>query len=367
MFRSIYIDGYRCLENFSISFADVNSVLILGQNGSGKSNFFDALHLLHCIAHGETLLKNLIAKADFPYGDTHKVMTFEIECDINGGFYRYLLEVEQPEHFYQPRVRKESLSREGLDLFSREGGRTTLRQNAEFILDWHHVGLPLIHVRDEEDPIAQFRRWLGRAVVISACPQNIDLVSDGEDDALARNAANLLNWIRKLLSDTPSLYTHVERFLKQVMPDLVVFRFQTLGKDEKELSLDFRSENGTTTRHDFSQLSDGEKVLFLAAGISAALQLDRPIVCFWDEPDNFIACHELSQLIMACRRAAENHAGQLVISSHNPRVVAEFSNHNTYVFFRSSHGHPTRVTRLSEMNYDLPTLVDAFERGELFR
>ena len=294
-------------------------------------------------------------------------MTFEIECVLEADRFCYRLEIEQPEHFYQPKIRKESLSRAEDLLFLREGGRMTLRQSAEFILDWHHVGLPLIHVRDENDPIARFRRWLSRVVVVNVCPQMIDPISKGEADTLARHAGNLLDWMRKLLAETPSLYTAIEQFLKQVMPDLSVFGFQALGREEKALFLEFRNEQGTTVRHDFSQLSDGERVLLLAATVSAALEANQPLVCFWDEPDNYIASHELSQLMTTCRRAAENRAGQLVISSHNPHVVAEFSDHNTYIFTRNSHAHPTRVTRLFEMNYDSPTLVEAFDRGELFR
>jgi len=372
MFHSVYIDGFRCLENFTLSFIDpagtpLKSALFIGPNGSGKSNAFDALHFICQIARGKTLLKNLIRESDFPHGETRQAMTFEVECIIDAERYHYQLEIEQPINFYQPRIRKESLNQNGKTLFVREKAQTILQQKAEFTLDWHHAGLPLIFVRDENDPIARFRRWLSRVVVISPCPQRINLTSTGEDDTLARDAENFLNWMRKLLSDAPSLYTSIQRAIKQVMPDLAVFGFQALGREEKALFLEFRGEQGKTVRHDFCQLSDGERVLLLAATVSSTLLADQSLVCFWDEPDNYIASHELSHLITAWRRAAENHAGQLVISSHNPRVVAEFSDHNTYVFTRSSHAHPTRVTRLSEMNYDSQTLVDAFERGELFR
>lgn len=368
MLQNIYINNYRCLENFSVSFAELSSALILGQNGSGKTNFFDAVHVFQRIAWGETSLKSLITEKDFPFDDTNRVITFDIEAKLEVRRFRYLLEIEFPEGFYQPRVHKEVLSCDEKTLFSREGGKTTLHQAAEFVLDWHHVGLPLIQARSVKDPLAQFRRWLGNICVIGVCPQSFRSISTGEDVTLERNAANLLNWSRKLLSDSPSLYSHVEQFLKRVMPDFAVFRFDAVGKNEKELFFEFNSEGGAITGHEFSQLSDGEKVFFLAACISAAFQAGKPITCFWDEPDNFIAINELDQMIMACRKASENSqdAAQLIISSHNPQVVSDFSRHNTLVFARAGHTHPTRVSWLADKTYPSPTLIEAFENGELF-
>lgn len=367
MLHSVYIDHYRSLQNFDLSVADLKSALILGKNGSGKSSIFDALQVFQQIGRGVTQIKQLISKTDFSFGQTQQPIHLVLTARLEGKMFCYRLEIELPERFREPKIKQESLTCEGKEVLQREGGKTLLNHSAEFFLDWHHIGLPLVSVRDEKEPIAVFRQWLKRMIVLSPIPALFSATSKQESEVLDRQGRYVLDWARQLLAESPSIYGVIDVFLKQRMPDFLVFRFETLGKDEKELIFVFDNANEQTIELNFSQLSDGEKVFFLTACMIAAFQTGQSVTCIWDEPDNYISLVELSHFITSCRKAVENkkHFAQLIVTSHSAQVINEFSSHNTFMLARDSHAQPTRLSLLANKHYLSPTLIEAFENGEL--
>lgn len=371
MLKKIYINNFRCLQNFDISFEELETALILGGNGSGKSNFFTAVELFQKIGLGVVNLKDLITKDDFAFGDTSKPMTLELQVELEKQAYQYRLEIDWPDHFRQPKVRQETLKVDGKTMLNRDEGKTQLNQYgsqaAEFTLDWHHIGLPLISTRNEQEPIALLRTWLASILVLSPVPSLFEAVSKGEELYLRKNANNLLDWLRYMLAESPASYKDISEFIQERMADFDLFKFDATGKDEKELLIRFKSESAKALELNFSQLSDGEKIYFLTATVLAAIDNDIPRLCLWDEPDNFVSLPELSQFIAACRKrfTASKKGSQLIVTSHNSRVINSFSGHNTYFLSRKTHFHPSRVELLSEKKYLSPTLIEAYENGEL--
>jgi len=367
MLNTVYIHHFRCLQNFKLSLKDQHSVLLLGRNGAGKSSFFDALEVLQQIGRGVTQLKDLIKVSDFAFGETYKPISLEINATLGNQVYEYVLEIELPENFSQPRVRQESFKVNGRTNYQRECGKTQLGRNAEFTLDWHHVGLPLISTRNNDEPIARFREWLANILVLSPVPSGFDAASKDETAYLSRNANNTLDWVRHQLAVYPALYTDIADFMQLRMPDFGSFKFVTTGRDEKELVFKFNDPAGKSLELNFQQLSDGEKIYFLTATVLAAITNEESVLCLWDEPDNYVSLPELSHFITACRKAFENSkvASQVIMSSHNARTINEFSEHNTFLVSRQSHLHPSRLEVVSEKEYLSATFIDAYENGEL--
>jgi predicted ATPase len=367
MLNKIYIHQYRCLQNFEIDLKNQHSALLLGRNGAGKSSFFDAVEVLQQIGRGVTQLKDLVSAGDFAFGEMHKAIHLETTVTLAEQSYEYILEVELPENFSQPRIRQESLKVNGKTNFYREGGKIQLGKTAEFTLDWHHVCLPLISTRNDDEPIARFREWLGSIIVLSPAPGYFATASKKESPYLKREATNTLDWVRHQLAVYPALYTKIADFMSLRMPDFNNFRFETTGKDEKELVFKFSDEGKKDLELNFQQLSDGEKIYFLTATVLAAITNENPAICFWDEPDNYVSLPELSHFITACRKAFENSKvnSQVLMSSHNPRTINEFSEHNTYFISRKSHLHPARLEKIADKEYLSATFVDAYENGEL--
>ena len=105
----------------------------------------------------------------------------------------------------------------------------------------------------------------------------------------------------------------------------------------------------------------------ICAVVLAANEAYGPLLCFWDEPDNYLALSEVGHFVLALRRAFQS-GGQFVATSHNPEAISRFSDENTLVLFRKSHLEPTIVRPLSELRASgefSGDLVEALIRGDL--
>jgi predicted ATPase len=367
MFKRLYVNNFKCLQNFDLKLDGLNSVFLLGKNGSGKTTIFDVIEIFQQIGRGTTSLEDLMDETSFNFGNKHLPIEFELEVEIGKKNFEYKFSVEFPEGFMYPRIKNESLFVNNKAIFQRNGGQTSVNDSTHFSLDWHHIGLPLISVRDEES-LKMFRDWLRNIIILSPFPRHFKDLSKAESVIVLREAENIIDWTRWLLSSNPSLYITIFDFLKFRMPDLQVFKFEVLGRDDRGLIFTFKDKNKNFDV-DFSQLSDGEKIFFLGATVIAAHMNNPTTLCLWDEPDNFVGLKELNHFITTFRKSfeASESKAQLIMTSHNERVVNNFSDHNIFVVSRSSHLSPTRIEVLENISYESQTVVDAFDNDELDR
>jgi ABC-type polar amino acid transport system ATPase subunit len=66
--RRFYVHNFRCLENFELSLAGMSSVLLIGNNGSGKTTVGLALEILQRIARGTNRVGDLVKPKDLSRG-----------------------------------------------------------------------------------------------------------------------------------------------------------------------------------------------------------------------------------------------------------------------------------------------------------
>src|SRR5579862_1109251 len=119
------------------------------------------------------------------------------------------------------------------------------------------------------------------------------------------------------------------------MPD-----FQDIRRPSRSENLVVRFSNELGVMEvPFEDLSDGEKCFMICALVIAANDAYGPLLCFWDEPDNYLAPSEVGPSIMALRKAFMSK-GQLIVTSHNPEAIRRFSDENTLILYRNSHLEP---------------------------
>ncbi|BBK36488.1 hypothetical protein STAQ_15660 [Allostella sp. ATCC 35155] len=150
------------------------------------------------------------------------------------------------------------------------------------------------------------------------------------------------------------------------MPDFQEVKNPVISKDSRSLSFYF-SKDGQQAELSLEDISDGERCFFIFALTIAANSAYGPVLCFWDEPDNFLAPAEISPSILALRKAFRD-AGQLIVTSHNPETIRRFSDENTLVLYRNSHLEPTVKTSVAEMRNSKKFeggFVDALLRGDI--
>ncbi|HEX5434256.1 MAG TPA: AAA family ATPase, partial [Candidatus Angelobacter sp.] len=165
MIRRLYIHNYRCLENFELAISGQHSVLLIGKNGSGKTTVGLALEVLQRIARRTNRVGDLIKPKDFTRGNSNVPMRFEIEAELRGEIYQYVIALELPKGFKELRVSEEKLTVSGKPVYSREVARVHLartnhERDASFPIDWHLVALPIVQEQSENDPLFIFKRWL---------------------------------------------------------------------------------------------------------------------------------------------------------------------------------------------------------------
>jgi predicted ATPase len=367
MISRLYVHNFRCLENFELAISGKSSALLIGKNGAGKTTVGLALEILQRIARGTNRVGDLVKPKDLSRGRTDVPMRFEIEVKLEGKMYGYFIAFELPEGFKELRVLEEKLTVDRKPVYTREVAqvhlaKTGLEKEAKFLIDWHLAALPIIQQQSFKDPLFVFKQWLARMLILRPVPSLI--LGDSKEEKLEPipQVTNFAEWFSGLLAYAPSAYTKIDEYLKQVMPDLKDIKNPVVGTDSRSLVVHFSNDQGSVNIP-FEDLADGEKCFMICALVLAANDAYGPLLCFWDEPDNYLALSEVGHFVLALRTAFQS-GGQFIATSHNPEAISRFSEENTLVLHRKSHLEPTIVRPLDELQVS-GDLIDALVRGDV--
>lgn len=367
MIRRLYVHNFRCLENFELPVRGQSSVLLIGNNGAGKTTVGLALEILQRIARGTNRVGDLVRPKDLTRGRTDVPVRFEIEVELETIRYEYILALEFPKAFKELRVLEEKLAVDGKPIYSREVAqvhlaKTGLDKEATFFIDWHLVALPIVQHQSKNDPLFLFKQWLARMLILRPMPSLIMGDSSGETLQPNLQVTDFGEWFSGLLAYSPSAYARIDDYLRGVMPDLKDIKNPVVGTDSRSLVVQFSNDQGNVTLP-FADLSDGEKCFMICALVLAANNAYGPLLCFYDEPDNYLAPSEIGHFVLALRKAFQ-FGGQFIATSHNPEAIRRFSEENTLVLHRKNHLEPTVVRPLRELQVS-GDLVNALVRGDV--
>lgn len=252
MIRRSYVHNFRCLQNFELPLSGQPSVLLIGRNGSGKTTVGLAFWMLRKLARSVNRVDDLVKPKDFAQGRTDVPVRFEIEVELDGRIYGYIVAFGFPPDFKEPRVLEERLMVDGNPVYTREMAQVHLaragrEKEAKFLIDWHLVALPIIQEQTQKDPISVFKRWLARMLILRPIPGLIKGDSDHETRVPKTSVTNFAAWFSGLLSDAPAAYASIDKYLKGVMPDLKDIKNPLIGKDSRSLEVQFSNDLGSLT------------------------------------------------------------------------------------------------------------------------
>ena len=367
MIRRLYINNFRCLENFELPISGLSSVLLIGKNGAGKTTLSHALEILQKIARGTNRVNDLVKPKDITRGRVDVPMRFEIAIELDAKIYEYVIAFEFPSGFKELRVLEERLAVDGRPVYTRELAqvhlaRTGAETEAMFRIDWHLVALPIVQEQSLKDPLSIFKQWLAGILILRPMPSLI--LGESQEETLRPNpqVTNFGAWFSGLVAEAPSAYSKFEEYLKQMMPDLKDIQNPLVGADSRSLIVQFSNELGNL-KLPFEDLSDGEKCFMICALVLAANKAQGSVLCFWDEPDNYLALDEVGHFVMALRQAFQS-GGQFIATSHNPEAIRRFSDENTLLLHRRNHLEPTIIRLLNDLQIS-GDLVSALVRGDV--
>ena len=199
-------------------------------------------------------------------------------------------------------------------------------------------------------------------LILAPIPSHISGDSEGDTLLPNREVTNFGEWFSGVLAHSPAAYTEIDRSLREVMPDLEDIKNPVIARDSRSISVQFQQDEASLSLP-FRALSDGVKCFFISALVLAANHAYGPILCFWDEPDNYLSLQEVGHFVMGLRRSFQTK-GQLLVTSHNSEAIRQFSDENTLMLHRRSHFEPTRVSPLSKVQVN-GDLVDALIRDDV--
>lgn len=367
MLQRLYIHNFLCLENFELTLKDRSSALLIGKNGTGKSAIAKALKIFQAIGQGNNRVSQLVDLQDFNQGRSQIPMRFEIEVLLEHKLYQYILALELPQNFKELRVAEEQLKVDETTIYIRKEAQVTFykslqNREAQFLIDWHLVALPIIQEQSTNDPLYIFKNWLHRTLILAPIPSLMTGESLGKTLQPKQDVSNIGDWLAGLLELYPAAYTQIDRYLREVMPDLQDFRNEKIGKNSTRMLVRFAQDNAILPVY-FENLSDGEKCFFVCGIILAANTFSDSLFCFWDEPDNHLSLSEVGHFMASLRRSFHK-SGQILVTSHNPEAIRKFSHENTFILDRKSHLEPTLIRSLSHLSFQ-GDLVDTLIRGDL--
>ncbi len=372
--RRFYVHNFRCLENFELPISGLPSVLLIGNNGSGKTTVGLALEILQKIARGTNRVGDLVKPKDFARGRSDVPMRFEIEVELGGEIYDYTVAFEFPPGFKELRVFEEKLAVGGKPVYTREVAQVHLARTAQqvlssrdltppnFRIDPHLVALPIIQPESGSDALAVFKQWLAHVLILWPIPALIQ--GESKEETLEPNpeVTDFAAWFSGVLAHAPSAYAKIDEYLRLMMPDLKDIKNPLVGTESRNLVVQFSGDKGSVSVP-FEDLSDGEKCFMICAVLLAANDAYGPLLVFWDEPDNYLALSEVGHFVLALRKAFQS-GGQFIATSHHPEAIRRFSDENTLVLYRRSHLEPTIVRPLREIQVS-GDLVGALIRGDV--
>jgi len=310
---------------------------------------------------------DLVKPTDFFLGRADAPMRFEIEVELEGKIYEYVIAFEFPQGFKELRVFEEKLSVGGKRVYARRVGQMRLEgtsrdMEADALIDWHLVALPIFQEQSHKDPLFIFKQWLAQMLILRPIPSLI--LGDSKQETLQPNlqVTDFAAWFSGLLAHAPAAYAEIDAYLKQVMPDLKDIKNPATGTDWRSLVVQFSNDLGTLNLP-FEDLSDGEKCFMICAVVLAANNAYGPLLCFWDEPDNYLALDEVGHFVLALRHAFQS-GGQFIATSHNPEAIRRFSEENTLHLHRRNHLEPTIIRPLKDLHI-IGDLVSALVRGDV--
>lgn len=370
MLKRLYIHNFGCLLNFELRLTEINSCLLIGTNGSGKSTVGKVLWLLTQIAKGNDRVSTLIKPESTFLSRTDGPIRFELELTLDRKEYHYSLALELPEGCSELRVAEETLLVAGSPVFDRKrahiwvGQSRSESESAAFELDWYQSALSVIQPRDKDDPLQIFRNLISRTLILEPIPSLMTGASDGEALSQRHDLRDFGRWVSGILGQFPGAYITIVQFIKTVIPSFEGFQNDPVGPKARALTVNFSSD-GERFSLPFENLSDGEKCFFACAFVLVANEYYGPLICYWDEPENYLSASEVGYIVRELRHSFENK-GQLLLTSHNPESINQFSHHNTYCLHRKSRLEPTIVRTLDNFDTDFNgDFISAFVRGDV--
>lgn len=342
----ITIRGFKSIASIDkLKLEPVN--LLIGPNGSGKTNFVGVFSFLHAVREGG--LRDYVTRA----GGAEKVLHFgskttkliHIHLSFENEVNQYELELSPTEDdgLYPSSERaffwnKGAGHRKPFDTFlparghGREGGISDHNLRPTDTAGWVRQrlgGWRLYHVHDTS----------------TSSPMRKTAKVD-DNKFLRTDASNLASFLYFLREREPSSYDLIRRTIQRVAPFFEDFRLEPSRLKPDDIKLEWRHRN-SDQYFDASSLSDGTLRFIALATLFLQGKEHLPSVILVDEPELGLHPYAIEMLASLIRHASRSV--QVIVSTQSSLLLDHFTPEDVLVADRV--GSSTTLTRLETGKY----------------
>ena len=350
MLKRLYVDNYKSLLDFE--FSPPQLCVLVGENGSGKSNIGAALHAVtRLVVEGHSAEDAFPARTLCRWS---KNQVQKIQVDLRGaaGEYSYALELRHDASTGSVTIESEWLRHLGETVFRSQQGNVSLfgeltaapenpaaKPIATFPFDRKRSFLSTGDVGSPHPRAAWFRAGLQYLRVLKPDPSRMLGRSERDSSRLERDASNLASWFRWFSQNLPERLNHYFENLRRVLPGFRTLRAEDAGTDVKEVKAVFAAPGGESS-FSLDFLSEGQRQLLM---LYLLLEAVGPWTClFMDEPDNFISIREVQPWLSELERVLQERGAQAIIVSHGTEAMNYLGSRQAFVVTRPD-GGSTRI------------------------
>jgi energy-coupling factor transporter ATP-binding protein EcfA2 len=346
MITKVSIDNFKSLVDFEFRPGPVQ--LILGDNGSGKTTFFECLwRLREVVANGIEVGWIFPNRTLYRWGD-RKVQTFEMTVEGNGGRYVYRLEIDHYPSSQVPDVRLETLHFDDRPLFSFVRGEVQLHRD-DFSEgpreSWspYHSGLSRVPSADDNTKLSWFRSWMKDSLCIFIVDPEMEPRSRSRDPEPSLRLSDPAWWDRLLGPENSGPYSTLAKALRDGVIDGFAGMSMTDGSvDSHGIQFDLEVDGGKSiARFREWELSRGQMTLIKLYAIALCVMRPGSTVIL-DDPVLHVALAEIQPWLVTLVDRSDDIDSQVILSSHHPELINYLAREKGVVFFREHNG-PTRV------------------------
>jgi predicted ATPase len=351
---NITIKGFRSIKSIEkLELRRIN--VLIGANGSGKSNFLGAFSLLRVLREGK-----LVWYAD-ANGGASKILHFgskvtpqvELEISFRGGRYVYHVRlsptaedrfyVHDEAYSFWDKNRNVSVTVGDIVGNRKEAGISkppsgVFRKGVESGLD----GWRLYHFHDtsERSPV----KTTG----------NLD-----DNRFLRGDASNLASYLHFLSKEHVSEYQMIVKTVQRVAPFLHDFHLEPLRRNPETIKLEWIHKS-SEDYFDASALSDGTLRFLCLATLFLQPTIYRPSVILVDEPELGLHPYAITMLASLIKAAAAKT--QIIISTQSALLLDHFEPEDVLV--ADLEGGSTTIKRLN--SGELAVWLEEYSLGQLW-
>lgn len=370
MITRLYVDNFKTLVNFELKLGPMN--LLLGANGSGKSNVLEAIRLIWDFVCMGNASGELFPTSSLCRWDTRKIQTFEIDLRGKEGTFTYKLEIEHETDREQCHVKSELLTHNQRLIFVSDADGAQIYQDDGIVDKKIHIAKQFLIAKKRSGVgliPTQFKRLLKTAWSLHVDPDRMTTECETEDVYPRRDMSNFAAWYRHLTLDQPNrVFELTEVLKKDVLDGFHSLRLKAVGEKSRALWAEFgvrENDNAPekTTEYRFSELSDGQRTLIALYALITCAVDEENTLCL-DHPESHLALPEIQPWLSRLADATEEGRCQAIIATHHPELINLLAANSGYWLERQS-GGPTRVKRIGDQDTSGLPLSELIARGWL--